>query len=415
MVVGATGEASNQTTISSGSTASTDNSLTAAGAAYVFGRSGVTWTQQAYLKAANAQANDNFGDNVSLSGNTIAVGAWNEASNDTTITNGTTASADNNATAAGAVYLYRKIAANWAQEAFIKAKNSQADDSFGGSIALSGDSLAVSATGESSSQTTITNGSTFTSVEGSTSSGAVYIYRRDGVTWSHESYIKASNSLASNRFGEKISLSANLLAVGGSWDDSNQTTITNGSDASANTSFGNAGSAYIFKREGASWSQIAYLKAPNANANDNFGRGVSLSNDTLAVGAPLEDSSQNVIINGPGGYTDNSKLDSGAAYVFRNLDRLVDPHFMVAGKTATSITFVWPANLGSATQVKIAPASSGGATPLPCSDTGSTVLPAGNTSYTYSGLSTATQYGFRICSYDGLNLSQGSVIWERTN
>ena len=216
-------------------------------------------------------------------------------------------------------------------------------------------------------------------------------------------------------FGEKLSLSANMLAVGGYLDDSNQTTITNGSGASANNSFGNAGAAYIFKREGASWSQIAYLKAPNANAGDEFGRGLSLSNDTLAVGAPHEDSSQNMIINGPGGYTDNSQPDSGAAYVFRNLDRLVDPHFMVAGKTATSITFVWPANLGSAGQVKIAPASSGGATPLPCSDAGSTVLPAGTTSYTYSGLSTATQYGFRICSYDGLNLSQGSVIWERTN
>lgn len=414
LIVGAKMEASSQTVITNGSTSSTNNTIAGAGATYVYGRSGVTWTQQAYIKAANAQGNDNFGDRVALSGNTIAVGAWAEASNDTTITNGTTASADNSATASGAVYIYRKNGTTWNQEAFIKAKNSQASDFFGAGLAIAGDTLAVGAGGESSSQTTITNGPTFTNVEGRTSSGTIYIYRRNGVIWNHESYIKASNSTANNMLGERLSLSANMLAVGAYLDDSNQNTITNGPSASTNTSMTNSGAAYIFKRDGNLWGQIAYIKAVNANVEDQFGTAVSLSNDTLAVGAPMEDSNQNFITNGPGGSADNSMVDSGATYIFRNVDRMVDPHFIVSSKTTTSVTFTWTPNLGNTNQVKIAPAAAGSGIPLPCSDPGAITVSPGATTYTYSGLTPLTQYGFRICAFDGMGSTQGSVIWDST-
>jgi hypothetical protein len=65
-----------------------------------------SWAQEAYLKAPNAEANDFFGVSVSVSSDTIAVGAIGEDSNQTTITNGTTASANNSATNAGAVYVF---------------------------------------------------------------------------------------------------------------------------------------------------------------------------------------------------------------------------------------------------------------------------------------------------------------------
>ena len=109
-MVGASGEASNQTTITNGTTSSANNTASDSGAAYVYKRSGSTWSQEAYLKASNAEAGDGH-RLVSISGDTIVVGAPYEASNQTTITNGTTSSADNNASGSGAAYVYRRTQA----------------------------------------------------------------------------------------------------------------------------------------------------------------------------------------------------------------------------------------------------------------------------------------------------------------
>ena len=98
---------------------------------------------QAYLKAPNVDPDDNFGYSVAVSGDTVAVGAIYEDSNQTTITNGPTASADNSATNAGAVYIFRRTGVTWAQEAYLKAPNAGASDQFGISVAVSGDTVAV--------------------------------------------------------------------------------------------------------------------------------------------------------------------------------------------------------------------------------------------------------------------------------
>ena len=76
MVAGSYYEASSQTTITNGATASADNSANSAGAAYVYVRAGTSWTQQGYLKAPNAEANDQFGYSLGLSGDTVVVGAY---------------------------------------------------------------------------------------------------------------------------------------------------------------------------------------------------------------------------------------------------------------------------------------------------------------------------------------------------
>ncbi len=107
IVVGAAGEDSNQTTITNGPTASTNNSAENAGAAYVYVRNGTTWRQQAYLKAPNADADDQFGANVAIHVNTIVVAAKREDNSQTTITNGPTASTDKSAASAGAAYVYK--------------------------------------------------------------------------------------------------------------------------------------------------------------------------------------------------------------------------------------------------------------------------------------------------------------------
>ena len=319
LAVGATREASNQTTITNGSTASAANSLAGSGAVYVYRRSGTQWAQEAYVKAANADASDRFGTSVSLSGDTLAAAAVREASNQTTITNGSTASADNSANEAGAVYVYRRSGTQWAQEAYVKAaKVTTVNYGFARTtISLSGDTLAVGADGDRSNQTTITNGSTASADNTSISSGAVYVYRRNGTQWTQEAYVKAANANESDRFGTSVSLSGDTLAAAAVREASNQTTITNGSTASADNSLASSGAVYVYRRSGTQWAQEAYVKAANADASDGFGWSVSLSGDTLAVGASDEASNQTTITNGSTASADNSLASSGAVYVYR--------------------------------------------------------------------------------------------------
>ena len=129
-----------------------NNSAFDAGAVYVFVRSGSTWTQQAYLKASNTGINDQFGNSVALSGDTLAVGAYKEDSPATGV-NGDQAECC--ASDAGAVYVFVRSGSTWTQQAYVKASNTDARDAFGTSVALSGDTLAVGATGEASAATGI--------------------------------------------------------------------------------------------------------------------------------------------------------------------------------------------------------------------------------------------------------------------
>ena len=133
----------------------------------------------------------------------VAVFAAKEDSNQTTITNGTGSSSNNSRADSGAVYVYKRTGSSWAQEAYIKASNSEAGDSFGNSrySAIDGDTLAIGATGEDSNQNVITNGTSASSNNSSENSGAVYVYKRPGSTWAQEAYIKPSNSGAGAGFG----------------------------------------------------------------------------------------------------------------------------------------------------------------------------------------------------------------------
>jgi len=141
-VIGAQSEASSSTGVNS-----TPNELAAtAGAAYVFVRSNLgAWTQQAYLKASNTGAGDQFGLSVSISGDTIVVGAQSEASNATGV-NGN--QADNSAAAAGAAYVFVRSGTTWTQQAYLKASNTGAGDLFGRSVSISGELIVIGATGE---------------------------------------------------------------------------------------------------------------------------------------------------------------------------------------------------------------------------------------------------------------------------
>ena len=318
IVVGATGESSNQTTITNGTLVSSNNLAANSGAAYVFRRNGTSWTNEAYLKASNAETGDQFGGAISIDEDTIVIGATQEASNQTTITNGLAPIGINGATSSGAAYVYRRIGSTWTNEAYLKAPNSEASDNFGRSVSIYKDTIVVGAVGEDSNQTTITNGTIANTNNSGSDSGAVYVFRRIGTTWRNEAYLKAPNSEASDNFGKSVSISINTIAVGADLEDSTQTTITNGTLVQAGDGSGsNSGAVYVFKRNGTIWTNEAYLKAPNAEGSDYFGGTVSVSTDTIVVGAQWEDSNQTLITNGTTASTDNSSANAGAVYVYR--------------------------------------------------------------------------------------------------
>ncbi|MEW8100635.1 MAG: hypothetical protein AB2785_02585 [Candidatus Thiodiazotropha endolucinida] len=309
LAVGARREGSEATGIDGNQT---DDSASESGAVYVFTRSDSTWAQQAYLKASNTEESDWFGHSVSLSadGNTLAVGARHEDSNAIGVDGD---QANNLAVSSGAVYVFTSSDGTWAQQAYLKASNTGAADTFGTSVSLAadGNTLAVCAHGEASNATGINGNQADNSA---IFSGAVYVFTSSGGTWAQQAYLKASDSRNSDRFGSSVSLAAdgNTLAVGAPEEDSNATGIDgNQADISAISS----GAVYVFTRSDGTWAQQAYLKASNTGAADTFGTSVSLAADgnTLAVGASGEDSNATGI---NGNQTDNSDRASGAVYVF---------------------------------------------------------------------------------------------------
>ncbi|MDX2055726.1 MAG: cadherin-like beta sandwich domain-containing protein [Polyangiaceae bacterium] len=284
-----------------------DNSALAAGAAYVFTRTGNAWTQQAYVKASNTEGFDRFGTTVTLSqhGSFLAVTAQDEASSGV---NGS--QTDNSMEGSGAVYVFARATNTWTQQAYLKASNAGAGDFFGGALGLSADgaTLAVGAPAEAGAAIGVNPGNGSQTDNSAAASGAVYLFARSGEAWAQQAYLKASNTGAGDNFGSSLSLSQDgaTLAVGASGEDSNGDPTNNGAAGS--------GAVYVYARANNVWNQGAYLKASNLGAGDGFGGSVALSNngDTLVACASGEDSNATGI---NGNQSNNDALGSGAAYV----------------------------------------------------------------------------------------------------
>lgn len=291
-----------------------DESSGDAGAAYVFARSGGSWTQQAYLKppaVGTSQAGDEFGISVAVSGDTVVVGAHQEDSS--TLLGVTTP--NDSVSNSGAAYVYTRAAGVWTSQAYLKPKavgTTQLGDKFGGSVAISGDSVVVGASFEDST----TTGVNTTPNENVSSAGAAYVFERVDGAWDQEAYLKPSNvgsTQGGDQFGSSVAISENLLVVGASFEDSN-TLLGASPDESGNS----VGAAYVFSRELSGWVQRAYLKpiAVGTTQNfDNFGAAVGISGDTVVIGAKGEDGAGT----GVGAAIDEGANLAGAAYLFNGL------------------------------------------------------------------------------------------------
>ncbi|TLM73683.1 MAG: hypothetical protein FDZ70_07535, partial [Actinobacteria bacterium] len=228
-----------------------------AGSAYIFTRSGTTWTEQAKVTVAGGLMHDRFGSSISLSGDTLLVGAE---------------VADDKGTDSGASYVFTRSGTTWSQQAKLSSVDTTGGDSLGKGVCVEGDTAIV--------------GAPYDDDRGS-NSGSAYVFTRSGTTWSQQSKITAGDGAASDYFGWRVGLSSGTAVVG-AWGDNNAA----GTDA---------GAAYAFTSNGTTWTQEAKLTASDGAASDNFGSAVGVSGDAIVVGAHVDDDL------GDG---------SGAAYVF---------------------------------------------------------------------------------------------------
>lgn len=220
-----------------------------AGAVYLFNRNGEAWTQKGRLLAVNSVIQPLFGSSVAISGDYAVVGA--EGKTDDT----------------GAAYVYHQTEAGWQQIADLVASDGMAGDRFGASAAIEGDYVLIGAPGHNSAR------------------GAVYVFQRGSEAWGEQAVLLASDGEAGDAFGASVALSGNLAAIGAPADD--------------HARGANAGSAYIFVRNGSAWSQQARAFAEDGMADDGLGSSVDLENTTLVTGSPNE-----------------GLLQSGSVYIF---------------------------------------------------------------------------------------------------
>lgn len=310
LAVGAIGEDSAATTINGDER---DNSADDAGAVYVFGRRDGSWSQQAYVKASNAEAGDLYGFCVALSadGDTLSVCAYDEDSAAEGLDGD---QADNRARGSGAVYVLERSRAIWRQQAYVKASNTTTQAAFGTAIALSadGNTMAICAgdedgldpgVGAAQWQAHLPAAERTRAVDGS--AGAVYVYTRDGPMWTFDTYIKSSNIGANDTFGSRLALSADgsVLAASAPQERAGGSGVN---PSAVEASAPESGAVYVFARDANGWRQEAYVKTTDAAEYDSFGSAVALSGDgsLLAAAAASAD--------GPA----DDLRDAGAVYLF---------------------------------------------------------------------------------------------------
>jgi hypothetical protein len=238
------------------------------GSAYIFKRNGTAWTEQAKITASDGAEYDFFGGSVAISGDYAVVGANHD---------------DDAGFLSGSAYIFKRNGTAWTEQAKVTASDGAAGDSFGWSVAISGDYVVAGARCDDDTGSV---------------SGSAYIFRYNGTAWTEQAKITASDGAAGDFFGFSVAISGGCAVVGAWMDD----------DAGTDS-----GSAHIFKRDGTAWIQEGKITASDGAADDQFGASVASSSDYAVVGAYGADDA--------GSY-------SGSAYIFTI--RIIDPGAAIA-------------------------------------------------------------------------------------
>lgn len=278
------------------------------GQLYVYTRTGNTWTEQQRLAASDGAAGQQFGQLMAFSGDTIVVGSplktvgvnalqgqayvftrtgttWAEtqmltasdaAANDffgfsvaidgNTLVVGASQKTVGANPAQGQVYVFTRSGTTWSEQQIITAADGSAGNTFGARVGVSGDTLIASAPGAT--------------VGTNTTQGKVYVFTRAGTTWTEQQQLSASDGMANEGFGSALAVSGNNVVVG----NYQKTINTNGQQ----------GQAYLYTRVGTTWTEDQIITAPDGAAGDYFGYFVTIDGSTAMVSAVLKQVGENV-------------------------------------------------------------------------------------------------------------------------
>jgi hypothetical protein len=219
-------------------------------------RQGAFWAQQAKLVPADARAGDVFGHAVAISGDAAIISAYG---------------ADAAGPDSGAAYIFARAGDSWLQQAKLVGDDIGMFDRFGASVAIDGNIAVVGAHGKD---------------DAGPDSGAAYVFVNNGGVWTQQTKLSPIDTVAGDLFGFSVSVSGDYIIVGAH---------------QASAAGPDSGTAYIFTRDGVRWRQSAKLSPKDAAVGDAFGYAVSISGDSLIVGAPRDD---------------HLGADAGSAYIF---------------------------------------------------------------------------------------------------
>jgi len=212
------------------------------------------WHEQAKLLASDGEDIDRFGHSVSIDSDYALIGAFAD---------------DDNGDKSGSAYVFKRNGSTWNQHDKLLPSDGEAGDYFGVSISMDADYAIIGARKDDD------NGD---------GSGSAYVFKFNGSSWVEEQKLLASDGAVLDGFGGSVSIDGDYALVGARADD------------------GGKGSAYIFKRNGTTWTEEAKLLASDGAVDDLFGHSVSIDGDYAIVGVRYDDD------NGDG---------SGSVYVFK--------------------------------------------------------------------------------------------------
>ena len=223
-----------------------------AGAAYVFTRSGGVWTEQQKLVASDKVARDAFGSSVAISGNTVLVGKFHGL---------------------GTAYVFTRSGGSWTETQKLTGSDTVVGDQFAYSLAIDGGTAVI--------------GALNCKVGGVDRAGAAYVFVHDGSSWIQQQKLTAADPGIDDGFGWAVAVQGNTAIA----------TSPDNSPGGVHL----AGSAYVFSRSGGAWTQSQKLTASDKTELSHFGWSVAISGDAAVVGA----------LSAP-----DSLLAAGSAYIF---------------------------------------------------------------------------------------------------
>ena len=249
----------NGTTFIAGYTSYTGNS----GGVFIMEQTGKRWELLDHFKTPDGGTRDWYGHAVALEGDIAVVSAYEHGGKKRT-------AGEVLGEGPGLVYVYKREAKGFAEMAKLKGEGIQNNDRFGYSVDLSGNTLIA--------------GTPFHDEE----KGAVYVYQRDGDKWKQQAKLQADDAGVKNRFGWDCAIHENTIVVGAPL-----------AAAPARLS----GAAYVFKRQGDAWAQVAKITPDDGDGGDGFGAAVDVSKSRIIVGANKDEN-------------EAKKRGSGSAYIF---------------------------------------------------------------------------------------------------